>query len=398
MPNLPQDWTKRRFGDVASFRNGVNYSIDPSGEEVKILGVAHFLDQEVISDFHQILPIRVDRNLSEDDWLISGDLLFVRSNGNKALIGRCMLVLPGREKVTFSGFTIRARIDQSQVDPYYMASLTRSQAFRERLHTLGGGSSISNLNQELLAGFEFWLPPLGEQRRIGRILRTWDEGIQAITRMLQAKTRFAGAVSSSLLRGRLRLSGHAHPWRNTVIADATIQLSTRNGATYGEDRVMAVTKVSGLTPMRDHVRSDDISRYKVVPPNAFAYNPMRINVGSIAKNESSQNVLVSPDYVVFAAEPETLDYRYLDHLRRSTMWSQFMENAGNGSVRVRIYYADLAEMKISLPPLEEQRAIADVLDAAQLEIDLLTKKKEALERQKRGLMQKLLTGQIRTLP
>jgi type I restriction enzyme S subunit len=79
----------------------------------------------------------------------------------------------------------------------------------------------------------------------------------------------------------------------------------------------------------------------------------------------------------------------------SHQWTQFAEDAGTGSVRLRTRFSDLATLKIALPPIEEQRRIAEILNACDRELDLLRRQLAAFKRQKRGLMQKLLTGQIR---
>jgi type I restriction enzyme S subunit len=105
--------------------------------------------------------------------------------------------------------------------------------------------------------------------------------------------------------------------------------------------------------------------------------------------------MVSGDYVVFRANESRLLSDYLNHLRRSTAWADFVGASGNGSVRVRIWFDDLGRFKFLLPSLAEQRAIAHILDAADTELRLLRSQRAALDQQKRGLMQRLLTGKVR---
>jgi type I restriction enzyme, S subunit len=116
---------------------------------------------------------------------------------------------------------------------------------------------------------------------------------------------------------------------------------------------------------------------------------------SIAKWNNEEDVLVSPDYVVFRCDETRLDPDFLNHYRRSHRWTKFVEKAGDGSVRVRIWFSHLAELKLSLPPLPEQRRIAAGLNACDCELDLLREQLVEFKMQKQGLMQKLLTGQIR---
>jgi type I restriction enzyme S subunit len=121
---------------------------------------------------------------------------------------------------------------------------------------------------------------------------------------------------------------------------------------------------------------------------------MRLNIGSIARNRSGADCLVSPDYVVFTTDPSVLLPAYLDQVRRSDIWSDFVRPAGAGSVRVRIYFRDLAEIQIPLPSLDEQRRIVHVLEAADREIASLEKLRDAYDAQKRAVMQRLLSGDL----
>jgi len=241
--------------------------------------------------------------------------------------------------------------------------------------------------------FPVVLPPVPQQRRIAEVLRTWDEAIEKTDRLIAAKSKALDHWSLMLLSGRKRLGATRSNWQSVALTDVTSEATTRNGGSLGEDVVMGVNKSLGMIPMKDHVRSADLSRYKVVAPEAFAYNPMRLNIGSIAQNLHGREVLVSPDYVAFEAQADALLPDYFDHLRRSWLWSRFVKTAGSGGVRVRIYYDDLADFIFELPPLPEQRRIVDVLDTGRREIALLEAQRDALVRQKRGLMQKLLTGE-----
>jgi type I restriction enzyme S subunit len=112
-------------------------------------------------------------------------------------------------------------------------------------------------------------------------------------------------------------------------------------------------------------------------------------------NDREEDVLVSPDYVAFSCNSDGLDPDYLDHLRKTQWWSHYINSGGSGSVRMRTYYADLAALKLALPEIEEQREIVGVLNTARDDVVLTEREIEALALQKRGLMQKLLTGEWR---
>ena len=215
-----------------------------------------------------------------------------------------------------------------------------------------------------------------------------------IEKLIAAKQKRKAALMQTLLTGMVRLPGFGrHPWRKCQLGDVASNSTRRNG-TAKSPVVYSVTNSVGMVPMDVDVVGESIDRYKTVGKHDFAYNPMRINVGSIAMWVGDDDVLVSPDYVVFQCG-DKLDAEFLNHFRKTHNWHQFVNRSGGGSVRVRIYFSDLAEMPLKLPPLDEQKAIAAVLNTADGELDLLRRKLDALRRHKKGLMQQLLTGKVR---
>lgn len=116
-------WPIKPFGSLASFKNGLNFTRASSGAEVKILGVADFQENTRLTSVDNLTSVQLSGELREADLLQDGDLVFVRSNGNKALIGRCMLIQTSSETVSHSGFTIRARVITSDVLPEFLMHL-----------------------------------------------------------------------------------------------------------------------------------------------------------------------------------------------------------------------------------------------------------------------------------
>lgn len=264
------------------------------------------------------------------------------------------------------------------------------------LSSLATQNAQANLSLEKIAPFKVPVPSSTEQRAVGTLLRTWDEAIEKAEILRIAKERRLDGLRSGLLFGSVRLGRQHKNWRPRHLSEVTVELTERNGdMTLGRDSVMGVTNSAGIVPMREQTVAEDISRYKRLPPRAFAYNPMRINVGSIAMNEAEGTVLVSPDYIVFACKNDGMEPGYLDHLRKTRWWTHHIASGGSGSVRQRTYYDDLAALRLPLPEIDEQQQILRVLDAAAADMHTTERMIVALTQQKRGLMQKLLTGQWR---
>jgi type I restriction enzyme S subunit len=266
----------------------------------------------------------------------------------------------------------------------------------EPIRKLGHGGNQANLNSELIRSIEILLPPYKEQIAISEILRAWDFAISQSEKLILVKDTRKRGLMQQLLTGKRRFSTcTVNDWAWLTLGEVASESRVRNNGTIDSNDLMAVTKARGMVPMRERVQGDSVERCKVVSKDWFAYNPMRLNIGSIAKWEGDKDVLVSPDYVVFRCDETRLDPDFLNHFRRTRQWSNFVERSGDGSVRVRIYFSHLASLRMHLPPVEEQRRIAQFLNACEKEIALLKQQLDALKRQKRGLMQKLLTGQIR---
>ena len=189
--------------------------------------------------------------------------------------------------------------------------------------------------------------------------------------------------------------------REVQLKDVTTESTTRNGEMLTTTSVMGVKKVEGIVPMEERLIASDIARYKRVQKDWFAYNPMRLNIGSIARWQGESDILVSPDYIVFKCLDEAelgIDPAYLDHFRQSDVWDNFVKEGGDGGVRVRIYYKDIARLQLALPSFAEQRKIADCLTSLDEVIAAQGRKVEALKAHKKGLMQQLFPREDETIP
>lgn len=192
------------------------------------------------------------------------------------------------------------------------------------------------------------------------------------------------------------------PLRQVRLRDVTAESLIRNSYEIPSMSVMGVSKVDGIVPMVERIIGSDIARYKVVRKDWFAYNPMRLNIGSIARWQGEAEVLVSPDYVVFRClDDETgsgMSPDYLDHFRQSQAWGSFVKEGGDGGVRIRIYYKDLGSLRLTLPSREEQQKVADFLTSLDEVIAAEERRAVALKTHKRGLVQQLFPSEGETLP
>lgn len=146
------DFKYCNLGFIAEFKNGLNYNASDFGTEVKFLGVGDFQNYLVLNDESMFSNIITDTEIEDDYYLKNGDIIFVRSNGSKELVGRAIMVDNIDFKVTYSGFCIRLRNKEpKKINSKFLLYFFRSDYFRNELQRLSQGSNIANINQDLLS-------------------------------------------------------------------------------------------------------------------------------------------------------------------------------------------------------------------------------------------------------
>ena len=179
------------------------------------------------------------------------------------------------------------------------------------------------------------------------------------------------------------------------IRDVAREISSKN-KNKNIDLVLSVTNKNGFVLPEDHferrVASSDLSNYKIVTKGQYAYNPSRINVGSIARLDKWDEGVLSPMYVVFELDKTKVMSDYFLHWLNSDEAKQRISKSVQGSVRETVNFDDFGAILIPLPSIKQQTAVVEVLNSIQREVNFLKKQLEAYRKQKQGLMQKLLTG------
>lgn len=268
-----------------------------------------------------------------------------------------------------------------------------------RLERFGSGSGVPTLNRNDVHEHVTILPTLVEQRRIAAILSTWDEAITKTRELIAQLQQRNKGLMQQLLTGKKRLKGFEGEWKKLYIHEIAKEVSLKNK--NGKDlTVLSCTKYGGLVPSLEYfgrrVFGSDTSTYKVVPQHHFAYATNHIEEGSIGYQNLFEEALISPMYTVFKTNEQVHD-EYLFKLLKSHHYIHQYCKRMEGSIDRRggLRWDEFSKIIIHLPELEEQKAIAYLLKNAEEEKNLYEEKLAALQQQKKGLMQKLLTGEVR---
>ena len=302
------------------------------------------------------------------------------------------------------------------IDPLFLAYMLKAREAAVLRMADATSHGTLRLQTDLLEQLLIPIPPLPEQRAIARIPGAWDRALADLDALIVAKRRRKRGLAQRLLTGRVRLPGFGSAdmtgtrigpvpsdWHEVRLGKVFRKRSEKNAGS-AIAHVITVGKYA-IRPQSEHfdksVASADLSAYNVIRPGDFVYDPMSAYYGAIGRYDYDEPGIVSPVYRVLTLR-RGFDSGFVRHLlgahyvrHRIASYS----TQGNKEGKRRGLQHDAFEaIPIFVPSEEEQRQIAAVLDAADAEIGALEAQRDALARQKRGLMQRLLTGEVRVTP
>lgn len=275
----------------------------------------------------------------------------------------------------------------------------------EQIREMAHGGNQKNLNGELIKQIPIKLPSLPEQCKIAEILSTWDEAIDLTQQLIAAKQRRKKALMQQLLTGKVRFPGFEEEWE-------VIKLGALGKFLKGSGITKSELVENGLPCIRYGeiytVHHDFIKEFHSFISDDSAKNSKPVYNGDLLFAGSGETLDEIGKCVAYIGEDEAYaggdviilrlsqgDPKFLGYLMNHTEVRRQIYARGQGQSVVHIYSSHLKEITIKLPSLSEQRRIAAGLQACDEEIDLLQQKLAALQIQKKGLMQQLLTGQVR---
>ena len=169
----PFEWSTRPLLEMGYCKNGMNFHTGDHGIEMHCLGVGDFKDYSIIDGTNHLPIVSLNEVPPEESMLQDGDIVFVRSNGNKALVGRCLVVYPRNTPTIYSGFCIRYRLTSKEVNRIYLLRVLKTDSMRERM--MGRGANIQNLNQQIIATLDIPMPPLELQEQFATFVEQIDK-------------------------------------------------------------------------------------------------------------------------------------------------------------------------------------------------------------------------------
>lgn len=397
---LPKGWESLFLGDVFSFKNGLNGEKSLYGAGAKFVNVMDVFRGPRLRHREIVGEMAVSPKQLTEFAVRQGDVLFNRTSETDDEIALSTVYLDTVPAV-FGGFVIRARPSGKALDQEFCVYSFQAASIRREMIRRGQGAIRSNIGQADLATVPMLLPPLPEQRRIAEILSTWDRAIETVEALIANARAQKKALMQSLLTGKNRLPGFSGAWGTVAIGEVAGEVSER-GLDHADYPVLSCSKYVGMVEslkyFKKKVYSDDTSNYKVMRRGTFGFPSNHVEEGSIGYQNICDVGIVSPIYCVFRATDVIVD-GFLYKLLKTDRYRQIFAAATNASVdrRGSLRWKEFAKIKIPLPPHNEQRAISNLIDTAELKVEGLDAQLKALRQEKSALMQQLLTGKRRVL-
>ncbi len=407
---IPEDWDVVKLGNkfdfIKTYSNSRSHLSDDGDIEYMHYGDIHTKYKFHI-DLNQVtLPKILETNIKGTiEYVKDGDLIIADASEDYADIGKSVEITNLGEKRVISGLhTFLLRDKDNNFADKYKGLLLYNQNVSKEIKKIATGISVLGISKTNLGKLLLPLPPIKEQQKIAQILTTWDDAIIKQESLIKAKVELKKGLMQKLLSGEVRFEGFAGEWKEIQLGDIASRITTKNTDNL-IDMVFTNSAVNGIVIQneffdKDIANRDNLTGYYIVESGDFVYNP-RISKhapsGPINRNRHEFSGIVSPLYTVFRTnDNEIIDY--LEYFFSSTLWFRYMKaiaNYGARHDRMNITNNDFMKMPIPYPSKEEQHKIAEVLTLADKEIKLLKNELEALKEQKRGLMQRLLSGEVR---
>ena len=359
------DWEWRKLSKLGTLKNGMNFSKDAMDKGYPFVNLQNIFGRNVI-DIDNLGKAEASQQQLKEYSLREGDVLFVRSSVKLEGVGEAALVPRTLENTTYSGFVIRFR-DEYSMDNDFKRFVFSIKSVRDRIMSQATNSANKNISQTILGNLDIPLPKIGEQKKIGSYFSNLDHLIT----FHQRKCDAAKVLKKYMLQKmfpqngekvpEVRFAGFTDDWEQFKFSEFVKNVAKKNKYNLNLEPY-AVTNDRGFIAQKDahddfgYMKDTDRKAYNIVPPNSFAYNPARINVGSLGYYTGAENVIVSSLYEVFQTE-DYIDDRFLWHWLKSDYFLKWIEKLQEGSVRLYFYFDKLVQCQIMIPLLEEQKQI-----------------------------------------
>lgn len=392
---IPEDWEVKKLEDIGMTVTGLTYNPNMVSEDgVLVLRSSNVQDRVLTFDDNVFVDV------SEGDFNVtqSGDILICVRNGSRGLIGKNAIISKENAGTAFGAFMLVFRSEEYE----FLYQLFDTDYYGREIHR-NLGATINSINTNNLKNFRFPFPKVDERKAIATCLSTWDIAITKLDTLIKAKQQLKKALMQQLLSGKKRLPGFDGEWEDLIFSDIAKRVNRRN--IEADDTVVTISAQRGFVLQEDffnkRVASNTLLNYTLVHNGEYCYNKSYSKgypMGAFKRLDDFEKAVVTTLYICFKLK-DNVDSDFMNqYFEAGKMIPGLMriaQEGGRAHGLLNISLPDFFSLPINIPMLEEQTAIAQVLNTADKEITLLTTQRNQLQLQKKGLMQQLLTGKKR---
>ena len=364
-PEFSGEWEKCKLEDCVDFLDGLRKPIKSEDRKCE-MGLYPYYGASGIIDYI-------------DEYIFDGDYILLSEDGANILDRNYRVAFLAKGKIWVNNHA-HVLLPHTNIDIDFL-----SEAL-ERLNyaVYNTGTTMPKLNQEVCRTIGLYIPPIKEQNKIGALLSLLNERIATQNKIIEDLKLLRDAIIERAYRNRSN-----HPCR---IGDVIEQISERN-KDKSIDMVLSVSNKQGFINQSEQfedriIASEDTSNYKIVYKNDFAYNPARINVGSIARLRTIDMGIVSPMYICFRVRKEVVS-EYLEYFFSTSYFFYEMQKRLEGSVRQCLSFEGICNIPIYIPSSEEQHTISKKISVLLDKIDVESCYHCKLEEQKQYLLRQM---------
>lgn len=381
---IPQEWEIKYICDVGIVKTGST----PSTKDKSNFGLDYmFVTPADISDEKYITD--TERKLSYKGFSIS------RKIPQGSILFTCIGII-GKIAIASNDLTSNQQINAIICNDIHNEYLYYELLGRRNIiKSLAGEQVLPMIKKSDFEKIKIIVPPVEEQRKIAEILGVWDKAIELQARLIDKLELRKRALMQRLLSGRHRLPGFSAPWKKVRLGDL---FDERVETKCTQLPLLSITADRGVILQtasdKKDTSNEDKSKYKRICPNDIGYNTMRMWQGRSALSKIEG--IVSPAYTIVTPKTNANPTFMIALLQQSrTVYDFWTHSQGLVDDTLNCKYHHFSQVKVCIPSLAEQAAIAEILSTADKEIEIAKAKLAAYRTQKRGLMQQLLTGKKR---
>lgn len=357
-PEFADEWHKQSLGEIGETIIGLTYKPSDVVESNGTIVLRSSNIKNGVIDYSDL--VRVNKPIKERIITKENDILICARNGSQRLIGKNAIIKKEDANNTFGAFMM---VYRSKDNPFILPLLSTKRYFSQVGENLG--ARINQITTSDFNGFDFYFPNShAERAKIAELFRLIDERIATQNKIIEKL--------ETLIKGIVELA-FSHAATSNTLGCYITQISQRNKT--GKDLpVLSVSNKHGFVEQSEQfedriIASDDTSNYKIVDINDFAYNPARINVGSIARLKDKECGIVSPMYICFRTSKDILP-EYLELFFKTVTFSFEVGKRLEGSVRLCLSYESLCEIVIPIISIREQQSLVKMVTTFHSKLDV----------------------------